>query len=100
MLAEISQVQKNKGCVFSHMWKIDSKHKCIHTKKHDHIYTHLYVEHICNSGTIDYMALGKGKKRIIRDFLSRVTPYLPSRRLTQDHRAEHIRETQDWQGQQ
>jgi hypothetical protein len=29
-----------------------------------------------------------------------VTPYLPSRRLTQDHRAEHIRETQDWQGQQ
>jgi hypothetical protein len=42
MLTEISQVQKDKGLMFScHMWKIDTKDKCVHKNKHDHIYIYM-----------------------------------------------------------
>jgi hypothetical protein len=42
MLNEVSQVQKDKGCMFfSHMRKTDPKDKHIHKTKHDHIETHM-----------------------------------------------------------
>jgi hypothetical protein len=37
MLSEVSQVQKDKGHMFSLMCKIDPKDKRIHKNKHDHI---------------------------------------------------------------
>jgi hypothetical protein len=41
MLSEVSQAQKNKGCIFfSHTWK-DPKDKYMHKNKHDHIQTHM-----------------------------------------------------------
>jgi hypothetical protein len=43
MLSEVSQAQKDKVHVFSHMWKIDPKDKRIHKNKHDHIRTHMFV---------------------------------------------------------
>jgi hypothetical protein len=49
MLSEVSQVQKEKGCVFSLMWKIDLKDK--HTpQKQTWSYTNVYVENVCNIG--------------------------------------------------
>jgi hypothetical protein len=38
MLSEVSQVQKDKNHVFSHMWKIDPKHKCIHKTYIEHVF--------------------------------------------------------------
>jgi hypothetical protein len=49
MLSDVSQVQKDRLLVFSHIWKIDPKGKCIRKNKHDH--THLYREPVC---TRDY----------------------------------------------
>jgi hypothetical protein len=45
ILSKVSQVQKDKRLyVFSHMWKIDSKDKCICKCKHDHIFMHIHTE--------------------------------------------------------
>jgi hypothetical protein len=41
MLSDIREVQKEKGCVFSHMWKTDPKDSRIHKNKHDHIHTYM-----------------------------------------------------------
>jgi hypothetical protein len=41
ILSEINQAQKDKGHMFSHMWKIDPKDKHIQKNKHDHIQTHM-----------------------------------------------------------
>jgi hypothetical protein len=42
MLSEVSQVQKDKGCMWKiDMQKIDPKDKHIHKTKHDHIQTHM-----------------------------------------------------------
>jgi hypothetical protein len=41
ILSKISQVQKDKGHVFSLMWKIDPKDNYIHKYKHDHIHTYI-----------------------------------------------------------
>jgi hypothetical protein len=46
MLSEVNQAQKDKRHIFSHMWNTDPKDKCIHTKEH------LFIEHICNNGSI------------------------------------------------
>jgi hypothetical protein len=40
VLNEESQVQKDKGCIFSLMWKIDTKDKHLHRNKHDNMQTH------------------------------------------------------------
>jgi hypothetical protein len=50
MLSEVRHAQKDRGHVFSHMWKIHPKDKQIHKNKHDHIQTPMYnllviVEH-------------------------------------------------------
>jgi hypothetical protein len=41
ILSEVSQTQKEKSHVFTHMWKIDPKDKHIHKNKHDHIQTQI-----------------------------------------------------------
>jgi hypothetical protein len=46
MLSKVSQVQKDKGHMFSFTcWKIDPKDKHMHKTKHDHvhIYTNIYT---------------------------------------------------------
>jgi hypothetical protein len=68
------------------MWKIDPKDKCIHKTEQDH--THLYVEHVCNSGTtlqnlreekekgmirvnnikIQYICAGRGRKGMYESY--------------------------------
>jgi hypothetical protein len=60
MLSEVSQVQKDKGHVFSHMWKTDPKDTHISKTKHNHIQT--YVQHVCN-GELLYGTQREGKKR-------------------------------------
>jgi hypothetical protein len=39
MLSEVSQAEKDKGHMFSHMRKIDPKDKNIHKNKHNHTQT-------------------------------------------------------------
>jgi hypothetical protein len=41
MLSEVSQTQRQRPRVFSHMWKTDPKDKHIHKNKHDHIQIHM-----------------------------------------------------------
>jgi hypothetical protein len=41
MLSEVSQVQKERMHVFSHMQKIDPKDKHIHKNKYDHLQIHM-----------------------------------------------------------
>jgi hypothetical protein len=43
MLSEISQTQKDEGHMFSVMWKIDPKDKCIHKYKCDNICIYIYM---------------------------------------------------------
>jgi hypothetical protein len=40
MLSEVSQIQKDKGCLFPLMWKIEPKDKHIHKNKHNQIQTY------------------------------------------------------------
>jgi hypothetical protein len=61
VLSEASQVQKDKGHMFSHIWKIDPKDKHIHKNMHD--YTQTYVNHICNSGTTLWNLGEQGKEK-------------------------------------
>jgi hypothetical protein len=61
MLSEVSQVQKGKDHIFSHMWKTDPKDKHMHKTKHNHI--HLYIEHVCNSGIIIWNSGEEGKEK-------------------------------------
>jgi hypothetical protein len=38
--------ERQRSHVFSNMWKIDPKDKCIHECKHDHIYIHIERTHV------------------------------------------------------
>jgi hypothetical protein len=75
MLSEVNQVQKDKGCMFSHMCKIDPKDKHIHKNKHDHVQT--YVEHVCNRRTalwnLEEIEKGKENERV-----SKILKYITS----------------------
>jgi hypothetical protein len=44
------------------MWSIDPKDKHIHKNKYDHN-THLYIEHVCNSGTTIWHSGEEGKEK-------------------------------------
>jgi hypothetical protein len=61
ILSKISQVQKDKDHMFSHMWKIDPKDK--HTQKQTWSYTNLYVEHVYNNGITLWKSGEEGKER-------------------------------------
>jgi hypothetical protein len=49
MYNKVTEVQKDKDHVFSHMWKLDLKDRHIHKYIHDSTYT--YIEYVCNIGT-------------------------------------------------
>jgi hypothetical protein len=59
LLSEISQVQKDKNCMFPLICGRQIQKINVYTKQM-RSYTHLYVEHTCNSGTT--LALGGGGK--------------------------------------
>jgi hypothetical protein len=61
MLSEVSQVQKDKGHVFSHMWKIDSTDKCTYKSKHDHIHT--YIENMSVIVELFYGTQGRRERK-------------------------------------
>jgi hypothetical protein len=63
MLSKVSKVQTQRSHVFSHMWKIDPKDKCIDKKKHDHV--HIYISNMFVIIELA-MELGEeGKEKII-----------------------------------
>jgi hypothetical protein len=61
MLSGISQVQKDKGHMFSLVWKIDTKDKC--TQRQTSSNTISYVECVCNSGTTLWNLGKEGKEK-------------------------------------
>jgi hypothetical protein len=49
--------------VFSHIWKIYLKDKCIHRNKHDHI--HIYIENIFVIVEVHSGTRGRKEKRMV-----------------------------------